>query len=373
MEILHLYKDYSPVLGGIENHVRLLAEAQAARGHRVTVLVASRGPRTHVENLGGVRVIFAARLATVASTPISVALALRLSAERPDIIHQHLPYPIGDAAQAVFGRARRRVVSYHSDIIRQRGLLRLYAPLLRRSLRRADAILATSPPYVASSPFLAPLAERCTVVPYGIDVARFERVEPSRVAAIRQRYGPRLILFVGQLRYYKGVDYLIRAMPHVVGRALLAGGESSQRQAELEALARSLGVGDRVAFLGQQDEALPALYHASDVLALPSIERSEAFAIVQLEAMAASRPVVSTDVGTGVAWVNQHEVTGLVVPPREPRALAMALDRVLNDPALAARLGSGGHRRVTENFTRALMLERIEQVYARVLAAPPRA
>src|SRR5688500_8202768 len=196
MEILHLYKDYSPVLGGIENHVRLLAEAQAARGHRVTVLVASRGPRTHVENLGGVRVIFAARLATVASTPISVALALRLSAERPDIIHQHLPYPIGDAAQAAFGRARRRVVSYHSDIIRQRGLLRLYAPLLRRSLRRADAMIATSPPYVASSPFLAPLAERCTVVPYGIDVARFERVEPSKVAAIRQRFGPRLILFV---------------------------------------------------------------------------------------------------------------------------------------------------------------------------------
>ena len=104
------------------------------------------------------------------------------------------------------------MVSYHSDIIRQRSLLRLYAPLLRWSLRRADAIIATSPPYVTGSPFLAPLAARCTVVPYGIDLDRFEQADPVEVAVIRRKYGPRLILFVGQLRYYKGVDYLIRAM-----------------------------------------------------------------------------------------------------------------------------------------------------------------
>src|SRR3954454_10568966 len=117
MDILHLYKDYYPVLGGIENHVRLLAEAQAARGHRVSVLVAGQGPRTQVEQRGGVRVTYAGRMATLASTPISLALALRLRGERPDIVHQHMPYPAGDAAQALFGRSRRRVVSYHSDII----------------------------------------------------------------------------------------------------------------------------------------------------------------------------------------------------------------------------------------------------------------
>jgi len=370
MEILHLYKDYYPVLGGIENHVRLLAEAQAARGHQVTVLVPGPGARTHVEQMGGVRVIFAGRIATVASTPFSLALPVRLRLDRRDIVHQHMPYAVGDAAQMVVGRARRRVVSYHSDIIRQRGLLRLYAPWLRRSLRLADAIIATSPPYVTSSPFLASLAERCTVVPYGIDAAQFERADPSEVAVIRRRYGPRLILFVGQLRYYKGVDYLIRAMAQVDGRALLAGGESSRPQAELEGLARSVGVADRVVFLGQQEQALPTLYHACDVFALPSIERSEAFGIVQLEAMAAGRPVVSTKVGTGVAWVNQHEVTGIVVPPRDPDSLAAALNRVLDDPALGSRLGAAGRRRVSENFTLAQMVERIEQVYTRVLAAP---
>ena len=148
---------------------------------------------------------------------------------------------------------------------------------------------------------------------------------------------------------------------------MLAGGESSQRQAELEALAQSLGVANRVVFLGQQDAALPALYHACDVFALPSIERSEAFAIVQLEAMAAGRPVVSADVGTGVAWVNQHAITGLVVPPRDPAALAAALNRLLSDPALAVRLGEAGRRRARENFSRALMVDRISQVYKQVL------
>jgi glycosyltransferase involved in cell wall biosynthesis len=370
MEILHLYKDYYPVLGGIENHVRLLAEAQLARGHRVTVLVTSQDAGTYVERVGGVRVIFAGRLATVASTPISLALALRLRAEKPDIVHQHMPYPVGDAAQALFGRARCRVVTYHSDIVRQRGLLRLYAPLLRYSLRRADAIIATSPPYITSSPFLAPLADRCTVVPYGIELARFEHANEVEAAAIRERYGSRLVLFVGQLRYYKGVDFLIQAMKSVDGRLLLAGGESSQRQADLESIAQSLGIADRVVFLGQQEKALPALYRACSVLALPSIERSEAFAIVQLEAMAAGRPVVSADVGTGVAWVNQHEITGLVVPPRAPDPLAAALNRILDDPQLAARLGEAGHRRVRSDFTESLMVERIEQVYARVMAAP---
>src|SRR5205085_12375872 len=120
----------------------------------------------------------------------------------------------------------------------------------------------SSPTYVATSPVRAPVAGRCTVVPYGIDVSRFGQANPSEVAAIRRQYGPRLILFVGQLRYYKGVDYLIRAMARVNGRVLLAGAESSGRQAEMETLAHSLGVADRVVFIGQQEQSLPALYHA---------------------------------------------------------------------------------------------------------------
>ncbi len=368
MNILHIYKDYFPVLGGIENHVRLLAEAQAAGGHTVSVLVTSPDRHTHVEQRNGVRVIYAARLATVASTPLSLALPLRLRRERPDIAHLHFPYPVGDAAQRFFGRARRTVITYHSDIVRQKRLLQFYAPLLRGTLARADAIIATSPRYVETSPFLAPLAGKVTVIPYGIDTARFAEADPAAVAAVRARYPGPLLLFVGQLRYYKGVEFLIRALAQVPGAtALLVGGESSTQRSELEALAQTLGVAERVQFLGQRDAELPVLYHAAEVFVLPSIERSEAFAIVQLEAMAAGRPVVSCDVGTGVAWVNQHGQTGLVVPPRQPEALAAALNELLADPARQAALGMAGQARVQAHFTQARMLAAIDALYAGLL------
>jgi glycosyltransferase involved in cell wall biosynthesis len=374
MKILHLYKDYYPVVGGIENNLRRLAEAQAARGHSVTVLVTGPTRHTRVEQHGGVRVIFAGRLATVASTPLSLALPLALRRERPDIAHLHFPYPVADAAQALFGHARRLVISYHSDIVRQKTILRLYAPLLRRTLSRADAVIAASPPYVETSPFLAPIGDRCTIIPYGIDPARFESADQDKIAAIRRQYGERLILFVGHLRYYKGVDYLIQAMSTVSARLLLAGDASVQRRAQVAETARRLGVMDRVAFVGRQtDEGLTALYQACDVFSLPCIERSEAFGIVQLEAMAAGRPVVSCDVGTGVAWVNQHAVTGLVVPPRDTAQLASALNRLLDDPGLRARMGGAGRERVQQQFTLAQMIDRTQALYDRVLSAPSRA
>jgi glycosyltransferase involved in cell wall biosynthesis len=367
MRILHVYKDYYPVLGGIENHVRTLAEAQAARGHTVSVLVTSRDRRTHVEYRNGVRVIFAARLAMVASTPLSIALLSALARERPDIAHLHFPYPLGDVAQFFFGRACRTVITYHSDIVRQKVLLRFYAPFLRRSLARADCLLATSPRYVETSPFLAPYASKCVIVPYGIDTTRFETADPAQVEALRAQFDGPLILFVGQLRYYKGVEYLIRAMADTPGRALIIGSETTTRLEELRTIAQTVGVADRVVFLGEQNEDLPVFYHACDLFVLPSVERSEAFGIVQLEAMAAGKPVVSCDVGTGVAWVNQHEVTGLVTPPRDPAALAAALGRLLKDPALRARMGAAGRERAVRLFTCEAMIERVEAVYREVL------
>ena len=286
MHILHIYKDYFPVLGGIENHVRILAEAQAARGHDVTVLVANPQRRTTIEMMNGVRVIKTARWATVASTPISPALFWQIAGLKADIAHLHFPYPLGDVAHALFGRAPHTVITYHSDIVRQKTLLRLYAPWLRRTLRHAQRIIATSPRYAASSPFLASHGDKVTVVPYGIDLGRFATADPAQVAHLRAQYGSPLLLFVGQLRYYKGIEYLIRAMPQITGRALLIGSETTTRRAELDRLARELGVADRVLFLGEHDADLPAYYQASDVFVLPSIERSEAFGIVQIEAMA---------------------------------------------------------------------------------------
>lgn len=369
MQILHVYKDYYPVLGGIENHLRLLAEGQAARGHDVTVLVTEPGKgRTHTGQENGVRVIRAGRLATVASTPLSLALAWQLFRRDPDIVHVHLPYPVGDAAQLLLRRGRRTVMTYHSDIVRQKNLLRLYAPLLRRSLARADRIIATSPRYIETSPYLSPLAARCTVIPYGIQVDRFGEADPAQVAAIRQRYPAPIILFVGQLRYYKGAEYLVAALAHTPGSLVLVGSETTTRQAQLLEVARAAGVSDRVYLAGQHDGDLPAFYHAADVFVLPSIERSEAFGIVQIEAMAAGKPVVSTELGTGTSYINQDGLTGLVVPPADALALAAAIRTLLADPDRAARLGAAGRRRVQAEFTVDRMVERILVLYRSLLA-----
>jgi glycosyltransferase involved in cell wall biosynthesis len=369
MKVLHIYKDYPPILGGIENHLKVLAEGQAARGHAVTVLVTNPGgAQTTVNIENNVRVVRAGRLATIASTPLSTALVRWLMRERPDVAHLQFPYPFGDVANVLFGRARHTVITYQSDIVRQKSLLRLYAPFLRRSLARADRIIATSPQYMATSPFLASYADKCTVVPLGIDVARFAVADPAQVAQIRARYGDPLILFVGRLRYYKGVEYLIRAMPQLPGRALIIGSEVTTRLAELEQLAQSAGVGDRVLFLGATDAELPAFYHACDVFVLPAVERSEAFGLVMIEAMAAGKPVVCTELGTGTTYINQDGATGLVVPPRDSIALAAAINRLLADADLRQRFGQAAQERAQREFSYQIMVERVMQVYQLVLS-----
>ena len=204
MKIVHVYKDYFPVLGGIENHVRMVAEEQARRGHDVTVLVTNRRLTGEVSVSNGVRLIKAGRLATVASTPLSLSLVGWLRRLPCDIAHLHFPYPVGEMAYLAVGRGRRMVITYHSDIVRQKDLLQFYAPFLRRVLQRADRIMPTNQRYVETSVYLQPVAAKCTVVPLGIDLSRFAAAEPSKVDAIRKAHGQPLLVFVGRLRYYKG-------------------------------------------------------------------------------------------------------------------------------------------------------------------------
>ena len=367
MRILHIYKDYHPVMGGIENHLRWLAEAQAARGHDVTVLVTNpAGLETTVREENGVRVIRAARLATVASTPLSLSLPLILAREGPDIVHLHFPYPLGELSEWFLRRGRAAVMTYHSDVVRQAAILRLYTPLLKRVLKQAARILTSSPNYIQSSPWLRPLAHKCTVVPLAIDVSRFSAPRRAEVASIRQRFSGPILLFVGRLRYYKGLDYLIQAMKNVDATLLIVG--SGPEAARLGAMSYELGVAHKVHFLGDISDALiSAYYQAADVFILPSSHRSEAFGIVLLEAMAAGTPLVSTELGTGTSWVNQDGVTGIVVPPRDSNALAGAIRRLLEDESLRREMGARAQARARAEFNLPVLVKRVEQVYEEVL------
>lgn len=373
MRILLLYKDYYPVIGGIENHLRLLAEGLAARGYDVTVLVSSSSHRTSVREENGVRVIRAGRLATIASTPISPTLPLLLACARPDLIHLHHPFPLGDLATLIAAPRTPLVVTYHSDIVRQHRLARMLAPLFRQTLRRAARVVATSPAYIRTSPLLAPVASRCRVVPLSIPLERFSTADPTRVATLRRRFPGPLVLFVGRLRYYKGADRLVRAMAYVPARAVFVGSDATVRRADLEALAAELGLSERVHFVGEQsEEDLRAWYHAADVFALPAVERSEAFGLAQVEAQAAGLPVVTTDVGTGTSYVTLHGRTGFVVPPDDVWALARALHVLVANPDLARALGAAGRARAAREFSLKRMLDRIEAVYAEALNDPAR-
>lgn len=362
MKVLHVYKDYYPVLGGIENHLKLLAERQVQRGLEVQVLVTNLTFKTTFEEIGSVRAVKAGRLATVASTPLSLSLPLWLGRLEADIVHLHFPYPLGELSYLLRGGGRKAVVTYHSDVVRQRALLKLYQPFLWRFLEKVRRIIATSPPYIQSSPYLSPFAHKCAVIPYGIDLTLFRSLDDERTEALRGRYGSPLILFVGQLRYYKGLGYLIEAMQGIQAKLLVIGQGPMER--EWRALSERLGVADKVLFLGQvTSEELVRHYTASELLVLPSCQRSEAFGIVQLEAMACGRPVVSTELGTGTSYANLDGQTGLVVPPGEPAALREAIDNLLRDEALRRRLGERARERVRREFSAQMMVDKVIALY----------
>jgi glycosyltransferase involved in cell wall biosynthesis len=366
MNILHIYKDYYPVLGGIENHVRLLAEGQACRGHDVTVLVTNTARRTVVEERNGVRVIKAGRLANVASAPLSLSFPWHLMRMRPDIAHLQFPYPPAEVANWLMGRAKRTVISYQSDVVRQRSWLRFYRPIMLRVLGAADRLIASSSNYLSSSPYLSELVDRTTIIPLGIELDRFSSVDEEAVAEARGRYGESPILFVGRLRYYKGLQYLIRAMDRIPARLLVVG--TGPMEAEWRALADGLGLQDKVLFLGDvPDGELPALYHLASIFVLPASHRSEAYGLVQIEAMASGTPVICTELGTGTSWVNLDGETGLAVPPRDSTALAAATNRLLDDDELREAMGARAAARARSEFSSEVMIDRMLSLYAELL------
>jgi glycosyltransferase involved in cell wall biosynthesis len=365
LRLLHVYKDYYPVVGGMENHIRILARGAVARGAQVTVLVTSPGRRTEIGKLDGVEVIKAGRLGTPASTPISLALLSWMRRLEADITHLHFPYPWGEMAHLVYGRSPKTVITYHSDVVRQRNLLRLYGPLMRRLLARADRIIVTSPNYVQSSPHLRQVAQKCTVIPLGIDLSPFLKAR-QEVEFLRQRYRPPLLLFVGLLRYYKGLGYLIEAMKEVNARLVVVG--SGPMAEEWQSLTARLGLADKVFFEGRvEDVLLPAYYQACDLFVLPASHRSEAFGVVQVEAMACGKAVVSTQLGTGTSFVNVDGETGLVVAPRDPGALAQGINRLLGDEQLRSRMGEKARQRAVREFSHEIMIDRVIELYQSLL------
>jgi rhamnosyl/mannosyltransferase len=356
LRVLHFGRFWNNQHGGIERHVSQLCKGLAAQGLEVVNLVASSGLRAHDDVLDGYRLVQAPSFGKAFSTAMSPALvwrALQLHRQQPfDVFHLHFPDPLTHAASMLLPRNIPRVITWHSDIVKQKRLLALYKPLLQRETLKAAAVVAATQAHFDSSaqiPAALP-AERRHVIPYGLDYANV--VLDARTTLLRDELRARagagradgsgapgkVVFALGRHVYYKGFEVLIRALQHC-DAFLILGGDGALRP-ELEALAASLGVAGRVLFSGRIPEAdLAAYFHACDVFCLPSIAQTEAFGLVQLEAMACGKPVVCSQLHNGVNVVNVEGVTGLAVPPGDPQALGQCLAGLLPDGPRMAAMG----------------------------------
>jgi glycosyltransferase involved in cell wall biosynthesis len=358
VRVVHVYHDVWPVRGGIEDYLATLTRAQAARGINVVILCAHGDPRTQVDIEGGVRIIRAASFGRY-YTPLCPTWPAWLGRLRPDLVHVHLPGPLGEWA-AWLAQPRRLIVSLHNDYVRPRWALRLHLPMHRAVLQRANAIIVGAPDYGRTSPALAGLQAKVRAVPYGIDAGVYAALCAS--GSQRERNG---VFSAGRLCYYKGIEILLDAAPAVKAGISIAGDGPWRKR--LEAQAANAGMDGRVRFMGSlSEEALIRQMHASRVFAFPSTERSESFGLMQLKAMAAGLPIVSSGL-PGVSWLNRHGETGLTVPVRDAKALASSLNRVLDDDQLYARLAAGALARARE-CTVEQMVDATSQLYDEVMS-----
>lgn len=373
MKIIQASKAYFPHLGGIETIVHQLAEGFAQHNDlESNVIVCSDNRRNSYEIINKVSITRTSTLLRLSSLPISPGYPFRLISESADILQLHEPFLLAPFSYLTFlqqaqNKFKKLVVWWHSDIIRQQSLAKFYTPLLRSILRQADAIIAATPNHISSSKFLGEFKDKCRVIPFGVDTSRFieSSISQQKVLEIKARHNKPIILCSGRLIYYKGLEYLVEAMQYVPDAHLIIVGKGPLLQTLESIASRCPNNVSFIPFLSEIDYV--AMYQACEIFVLPSVENSEAFGIVQLEAMACGKPVITADLPTGVTYVNQHGVTGLVVPKRNSQVLAEAINNLLRNTDMRHQLGENARLRVAKEFTVSGMVENTISLYKELL------
>lgn len=364
MKVLQLGKFY-PIRGGVEKVMWDLTSGLSARGIDCDMLCAEleKNEIIHLNEHG--RVICVKAWMKKAATMIAPRMIswLREHKDEYDIIHVHHPDPMACLALRLSGYKGRVILHWHSDILKQKILLKFYAPLQRWLIRRADTVVGTTPVYLKESPYLQDVQDKTVAVPIGIEPITFD---PELASQWRQRYpGKKLVISIGRLVPYKGFGYLIAASQHLGPdyQVLIVG--SGPLRENLEGEIRAYGAEDNVELLGYvEDRQMHALLGACDVFVLSSVMKTEAFGIVQIEAMSLGKPVIATRVPeSGVSWVNADGESGLNVPVRDPEALAGAIQQICSDTDLYSRLSEGASDRFRKQFTLDLMIEKTIKIY----------
>lgn len=365
LRILQVNKAYYPHIGGIESLVRTYAvELMKRPDVQMQVLVCQdkRGKTTH-EIIEGVPVTRAGSMGTFASCPLSLSFfrLFRKMSKNADVILFHMPFPLGDLACLLSGFKGRVVLAWHSDVVKQKKLLTFYKPVLKKFLKRADAVVTATKGHIDSSAFLPEFRDKCFVIPYGLNADKY--INASLTSILSEKLFDKKavkVLFTGRLVYYKGIDVLLRAFEKVRRCELFIVGTGVLEE-ELKKSAEKME--QKVHFLGVlSDEELRSAFSDCDIFVLPSVENSEAFGIVQLEAMVYGKPVINTALPTGVPFVSLHEETGLTVPSRDPDALAKAINYLAENRDFREKYGKAGFLRVKNDFDEKKVLDRLYDV-----------
>ncbi|PWE44288.1 glycosyl transferase family 1 [Pseudomonas prosekii] len=368
MRVLHFYKTSMPdTVGGIEQVIFQLCESCAQQGIEGQVLSLSSDPTPPVVQVGHHEVHRAKLDLQFASTGFSLSVfkKFRELAAEADVVNYHFPWPFMDVVHFASGTRKPSVVTYHSDIIRQKTLLKLYRPLMNRFLASADRIVAASPNYLHTSDVLQKFQDKTRVITYGLDKSGYPQPDTAHMADWRQKLGDKFFLFVGVMRYYKGLHILLEALQGVDYPVVIVG--AGPLEIELHAQAQALGLRN-IHFLGRLgDEDKVALLQLSYAIVFPSHLRSEAFGISLLEGAMYGKPMISSEIGTGTSYININNETGLVVPPSNPQAFREAMRTLWENPLLAAQMGAKAEARYRQLFTAEEMGRKWSALYQELL------
>lgn len=363
VQISTFYSD----LGGVEKSVSDLVSGLKEE-HDVRVLCTQNEVKTSREERDGIMVTAVGAPFGIQGRPLSATFPLELGRQKCDVAHYHLPFPLAMAAHMLAApRARLTVATWHHDLVRHARFNKFIQPLLEVFLDRVDVIIVTAPALIDHTPVLWKRRHKCRVIPLGIAEQRFSSEQSLNPPVTGQPLRSADVLFVGRLVYYKGCEVLLRAIAKTEATLAMVG-EGPLRE-DLEALAAELGISDRVRFLGRvSDQDLSQIYRASSIFVLPSIFPTECFGLVQVEAMLSGKPVINTDLPTGVPWVSLHNETGLTVPPGDVDQLASAIQLLLSDRELREKLGAQAAVRAQSMFTLKHHVKAVSELYSELLS-----
>lgn len=373
MRILQLGKAYPPVnLGGVESTIQLINEGLHLKEILCDVLGVNNKFISEEQQLDYGVIYRSALLFKAFSTLFSFSLIVKLYKihRNYDIIHMHHPDPMSALALWLVKPSSKIIVHWHSDILRQKYLLKLFFPIQKWLLNRSDCIITTSPNYALSSTHLNLFLNKIQIVPIGIDISKLN-IDESKVNNILNFYSnKKIILAIGRMSYYKGYDYLINSVSNLNENCVLliiGGGNENY----IKKLLKNIPTKDKskIVLLGRLDDVDRNCYLAAcDIFVLSSVYKTEAFGIVQVEAMALKKPVVSTEIpGSGVHWVNLNKISGLTVPIKNSKEIANAINSIIESPLLYKKLSDGAYQRFQSEFTQSEMVQKLIKIYNKIL------